>query len=206
MRSPVSDSARCQARSKRSGEQCRKSAMRGLTVCKTHGGAAPAAAQKSALARAQHEISKHVRVEPIAADDWEAHPIHSFEMEFRRSIAWIRYYQEKIAELTHRELVWGVSKIEDKTATEFAGEDITMEAKPNIYVELLFRERKHLLELQKTFIAGGIAAKVAASQSAHIDRIELSMNALIVALGHDPSDPEIRNTVRQTLLGIGKAA
>jgi hypothetical protein len=30
---------RCQARSKRSGEQCRKAAMRGKTVCRTHGGA-----------------------------------------------------------------------------------------------------------------------------------------------------------------------
>ena len=31
--------ARCQAKSKRSGEQCRKPAMRGKTVCRTHGGA-----------------------------------------------------------------------------------------------------------------------------------------------------------------------
>lgn len=30
---------RCQAQSKRSGEQCRKAAMRGKTVCRTHGGA-----------------------------------------------------------------------------------------------------------------------------------------------------------------------
>ena len=30
---------RCQARSKRSGEQCRKAAMKGKQMCKTHGGA-----------------------------------------------------------------------------------------------------------------------------------------------------------------------
>lgn len=30
---------RCQARSKRSGAQCRKAAMRGKTACRTHGGA-----------------------------------------------------------------------------------------------------------------------------------------------------------------------
>lgn len=30
---------RCQACSKRSGEQCRKAAMRGKRVCRTHGGA-----------------------------------------------------------------------------------------------------------------------------------------------------------------------
>ena len=31
--------ARCQAKSKRSGAQCRKPAMRGKAVCRTHGGA-----------------------------------------------------------------------------------------------------------------------------------------------------------------------
>lgn len=147
-----------------------------------------------------------MRVSPIAADDWEAHPINSFEMEFRRTIAWIRYYEEKIEELKHDELIFGMTKVESKMATEFPGTDYTEEAKPNIYVELLFRERKHLHELQKTFIAGGIAAKVAASVSKLVDKVELSMNALIVALGRDPADPEIRNTVRQTLLGIGNAA
>ena len=30
---------RCQAKSKRSGDQCRKAAMRGKKVCRTHGGA-----------------------------------------------------------------------------------------------------------------------------------------------------------------------
>lgn len=32
---------RCKARSKRSGEQCRKAPMAGSTVCRNHGGAAP---------------------------------------------------------------------------------------------------------------------------------------------------------------------
>jgi hypothetical protein len=31
--------ARCRAHSKRSGEQCRKAAMRGKAVCRSHGGA-----------------------------------------------------------------------------------------------------------------------------------------------------------------------
>ncbi len=35
----TSPACRCKARSQRSGEQCRKAAMRGKTVCRSHGGA-----------------------------------------------------------------------------------------------------------------------------------------------------------------------
>lgn len=38
---------RCVAKSTRSGEQCKKSAIRGSTVCKTHGGAAKQVAKKA---------------------------------------------------------------------------------------------------------------------------------------------------------------
>ena len=42
---------RCQARSKRSGEQCRKAAMRDKQVCRTHGGASTG--PKTAAGRAK---------------------------------------------------------------------------------------------------------------------------------------------------------
>jgi len=50
---------RCQARSKRSGLQCRKAAMRGKKVCRTHGGAStgprtPEGRQKCAEAKTIH--------------------------------------------------------------------------------------------------------------------------------------------------------
>lgn len=48
--------ARCTGRSSRTGEQCKKNAIAGATVCKTHGGSAPqvqrAAARNVALAKA----------------------------------------------------------------------------------------------------------------------------------------------------------
>ena len=50
---------RCQARSKRSAEQCRKAAMRGKRVCRTHGGAStgpktPEGRAKCAAAKTVH--------------------------------------------------------------------------------------------------------------------------------------------------------
>ena len=51
--------ARCQAKSKRSGNQCLKAAMRGKAVCRTHGGAStgprtPAGRQKCAEVKTMH--------------------------------------------------------------------------------------------------------------------------------------------------------
>ena len=51
--------ARCRAKSKRSGEQCRKAAMRGKKVCRTHGGAStgpktPEGRQRCAEAKTVH--------------------------------------------------------------------------------------------------------------------------------------------------------
>ena len=50
---------RCQAKSKRSGVQCRKAAMRGKKVCRTHGGAStgprtPEGRQRCAEAKTVH--------------------------------------------------------------------------------------------------------------------------------------------------------
>ncbi|MHA7852521.1 HGGxSTG domain-containing protein [Roseovarius sp.] len=51
--------ARCQARSKRSGQQCAKAAMRGKSVCRTHGGAStgprtPQGRERCAAAKIVH--------------------------------------------------------------------------------------------------------------------------------------------------------
>jgi len=49
---------RCQAMSKRSGAQCRKAAMRGKRVCRTHGGASTG--PKTAVGRAKCAAVKTV--------------------------------------------------------------------------------------------------------------------------------------------------
>lgn len=68
------DAPRCQAKSKRSGEQCRKAAVRGKAVCKIHGGASTgpttaAGRQRCAEARTVHgrerREARRVRAEKL---------------------------------------------------------------------------------------------------------------------------------------------
>lgn len=68
------EAPRCQARSKRSGQQCRKAAVRGKAVCKIHGGAStgpktPEGRQRCAEARTVHgrerRATRRVRAEKL---------------------------------------------------------------------------------------------------------------------------------------------
>jgi len=76
--------ARCQAKSKRSGVQCRKPAVRGKTVCRTHGGASTGPKTQQGRARCAQAKTVH---------GWETR-------EIRRKRA------DKLREL--RELEWAM--------------------------------------------------------------------------------------------------
>ena len=75
---------RCQAKSKRSGVQCRKPAVRGKTVCRTHGGASTGPKTQQGRARCAQAKTVH---------GWETR-------EIRRKRA------DKLREL--RELEWAM--------------------------------------------------------------------------------------------------
>ena len=68
-------------------------------------------------------------------------------------VAWLR---EQVQALEAEALTWGIREQSEKNATEFAGTDTTYAAMPNIWLELYYRERKHLVEVTKAAIAAGI--------------------------------------------------
>lgn len=86
-------------------------------------------------------------------------------------VAWLR---ERVAELEQHELVWGVTERVEKHATEFGGTDTTEAAKPNVWLELYMRERKHLVEVTKAAISVGIEerrVRLAEAQGALLNEV-----------------------------------
>ncbi len=68
---------RCQAKSKRSGVQCRKPAMRGKRVCRTHGGASTGAKTQQGRERCAQAKTAH---------GWETREIRRMRAEKLREL------------------------------------------------------------------------------------------------------------------------
>lgn len=188
---------RC-SRIKPNGERCGNRVIFGLTVCKFHGGGTEAAKQKSARARVVAQMEKFIT--PISPDDVEADPYEGFLRDYRRTIAHIRYFDEKIAELeSEKDLVFGVEKVEEIGATDFPGVNTTHASQMNIYLELQWREREHLQKIAKVYISSGIESKKLALQESVVLRLDSTLTAILQAVGIDPRKPEVRSIVASKL-------
>jgi hypothetical protein len=94
--------------------------------------------------------------------------------EVRYSAGHVAWLREKVAELEADVLVWGVTEEVDKQASEYPGTDTTSAASVNVWVDLYFRERKHLLDVTKAAISAGIEerrVKLAEEQGALLNGV-----------------------------------
>jgi len=139
---------------------------------------------------------------PIARDDPEANPIEAFMTDYRRTVGRIRWYDEQLAEMTQKQLLWGRTKKEDIQAAEFSGTNTTYESRANILHELQFRERQHLLALSKVWIGARLDERRLDIQRAYVRALDSAIVGILTRLGQDVSDPGVRQVVREELLAL----
>lgn len=174
-----------------SERQCKKAAMPGLDVCNSHGGNGPrlsAASQRTAALTAMQRF-----VQPY---DGPIDAVTGFEREVRRTIGRIRWLEEQIANLEdEQDLIWGLTKEEDITASEVAGTNRTFEARVHIFEEMLWRERKHYHELLKTWIRANLDERKLTLIQQNIDYTYSLVIQAARMLGHDTADPAVRHII-----------
>lgn len=143
------DERRCSARSKRSGQQCKRFAIPGGTVCAMHGGKAPAVV--AAAERRLQERAAVLALEsfgiPVVVDPHEA-----LLAELHRTAGAVEWLGAIVAGLERDQVGWGTTKV--KTGGDDGG--VTEEAKPSIWYELWARERKHLVDVAAACVKAGI--------------------------------------------------
>jgi hypothetical protein len=200
---------RC-TRIKSDGERCKQAALVGVNVCRYHGGTLPNVRRKSEIAKVQREFEKS-ELRAIKADDPEARGDMALSMEIRRTVAWIRFCEDRIAELIGESpmspegildadaLSWGVTERQSVGASEFPGINTKEAAGVNVWEEKLRWNRAHLAALTKQWINAGFEARRLELASRTLDVLEKAIDSIVRDLGHNPRDAEIRRIVRDRL-------
>lgn len=147
-----SDKPKCSGK-RSNGERCTKWPMKGQRVCNTHGGSSPQA--KAAAGRRIQTAMAQAAVTTFGLPR-EIDPRDALLEEVYRSAGAVDWLQQQVRALEAEQVVWGKAEQVEKQAGEFPGVDTTYRAAANVWVELLSRERKHLVDVCKAAIAAGL--------------------------------------------------
>jgi hypothetical protein len=197
---PFPEEERCAARSTTNKARCKKRRCTGLRVCNKHGGGTQASVDKRDRAKAVQAMKRFVT--PIDARDPEANVIVAFELEFRRTIAHIRFFDEMIMELNPEGLGWGISKETTVESSETPGVDTEKLAQANIYYRMQLDERKRLMELVKIWIGAKLDVRKLQIEEQKVDALNNVIEAVLTRLGHNTKDPKLRAVVREEFLAL----
>ncbi|GAB3865528.1 hypothetical protein GCM10028801_36160 [Nocardioides maradonensis] len=184
----------CTALTHKTRKPCKREAVNGTTVCEIHGGTAPQTRRKAEIDRAARALD--AMIEPIPLTDPEANPATGLYNEYRRAVARVRFLENLLTETTDAEgLVWSKTKEEQVGATEWTGTNVIFEARSPVLVDLLQRERRHLLEIttlmsKNAFKEADLAIKERSAQYVY----EIVMD-LVPALGRKVDDPRVRRAL-----------
>jgi hypothetical protein len=177
-------------------QRCKKPALVGLEVCERHGGSFPQPQEQSARAVVLTQMQRFVR--PFEGD---LNPFVAFEMEMRRTLGRIAWYDEQLALLKDADdLIWGKTKEEVVTAAEFTGTNRTYEARLHLLEEAQRWERKHFIELERIWLAAGFEREKIDLFKAQETRLLKVVIRAIKELGLDPEDDDVRGTLSRVFL------
>lgn len=195
---PLSPTAKqCEAKNKQTGLQCKNPALVGLSVCRFHGGANKASKRKSAIAKVERKMEQFAL--PIPRDHELADPIYGLEVEYRRTQARLIWLDKQIGKLTEEAMTWGKTKVEKVGASETPGSNTTFEARLHPYLELQDRERKHLLQIERTMADHAFKASLISINARNSKATFEIMVAILERLGYDIADPRVRQAIKGVL-------
>jgi hypothetical protein len=147
------ESPKCTAKSKRSGKRCKRAPSVGLDKCATHCGLSKAERDRAAAVYlAEQEARKAVETYGLPRD---ISPTEALLEEVRYTAGHVAWLRAQVQALESKDLVWGMTEQVEKSATEFPGVDVTSSATASMWLELYYRERKHLVDVCKAAVSAG---------------------------------------------------
>lgn len=179
------DRPRCSATSKRSGERCKASPVRGATVCNKHGGSAPQVKRKAAE-RVQRQEAE------VAASTFglsrEVNPHTALLEELHRTAGHVAWLGDVVVNVDKDDL-WG------RVGGAAGG---IPEAQRSIWVQLYQDERAHLLKVSKVCVDVGIEERRVQLAEAAGRQLASVIRVIVGRLGV-ADHPELPTVLREEL-------
>lgn len=182
--------AKCQAHRKSDGKQCTNDPLRGLRVCRMHGGSTKRAKAKSE--RKQAEDQAHAAVVTFGLPR-EVHPAMALLEEVHRTAGHVAWLAAQVATFDPQDLTWGVSSEVAKRSGEFPGTDTTSSAAPPVLLELYRAERKHLVDVCTAALKAGVEERRVRLAESQGEQLALVIRAIL--------DDLRLTSAQQTLVG-----
>lgn len=194
----MDDSARCTAKSSRSGKRCKKAKAHGTDVCATHGAGAPQV--KAAGQRRREEAAARAAVEtyglPVEID-----PHDALLQEVHRTAGHVAWLGNIVRDLERDDLVWGTTELAERSGSEWGTAHIEKSG-PNVWLDLYQRERAHLVKVAKTAIDAGIDERRVQLAEQQGQLIVQVIRATLADLGVEVT-PDVAAKVGRHLRSVG---
>lgn len=181
-------------------QRCKKPARIGLDVCERHGGSFPSA-------KAQHQRAKALtKMERFSRHyEGDLDPVGIFETEFRRTIGRIQWLEDELGQIADEDdLTWGLTKRETISASETPGTNTTYEARLHPYEEMLRWERRHLMEMEKVWIAAKLDSARLDLMRSYVEAAYTTTLEAVSRLGLDIKDQSVRATIAAVFMEAGE--
>ena len=181
--------AQCTAHSKRSGNQCKREAIPGATVCHMHGASAPQvrakAAERVALARAEAEATK------IGITRRDIHPAEALIELVQYTAGEVDYWRHTVSLIDDTDLIWGTTRVKD------GGDDrgTTQEAKPHIAYVMLERASDRLATYAAAALKAGCDERRVRLAEAQGAAVALAIRTILDQLHLTPPQLELVPTI-----------
>lgn len=177
----MDESRRCTAKSKQSGERCKRAAIVGGTVCAMHGGKIPNVRAAAEKRRQRDEAEK--QVERLGVKRRDLAPDAALLEELQRSVGYVDLLEAIVEREGEDGLTqWGMG---GRTASAFWA--------------MLEDQRRHLVATAGACIKAGIEERrvqLAEQQGRLMAEV---IRTIVTGLGHDLQDDAVQRVVRPAL-------
>ncbi|WP_091320205.1 hypothetical protein [Geodermatophilus ruber] len=187
------------ARSKQSGEQCKRAPIVGGMVCSMHGGKAPRV--RAEAERRERQATLHAAAVTYGLPV-EVSPTQALVDEIQWTAGHVAWLRERIQELKQQELTWGRTEYREGAGEKGQEWKSVERAGANVLLDLYERERKHLVAVMTAALSAGIEERRVRLAQEQGRLVADALRGALTDLGHDLTDPGVLRIVSTRLRAL----